>query len=33
MYQNAYYEKEGGIIHCWDDKKVILQRSTETMLM
>jgi len=21
MYQNAYYEKEGGIIHCWDDEK------------
>jgi len=21
MYQNAYYEKEGGIIHCWDDTK------------
>ena len=21
MYQNAYYEKEGGIIHCWDDAK------------
>ena len=21
MYQNVYYEKEGGIIHCWDDRK------------
>ena len=21
MYQNVYYEKEGGIIHCWDDTK------------
>src|SRR6056300_2042933 len=20
-YQNVYYEKEGGIIHCWDDRK------------
>lgn len=21
MYQNVYYEKEGGIFHCWDDRK------------
>src|SRR5210317_757390 len=21
MYQNVYWEKEGGIVHCWDDKK------------
>ena len=21
MYQNVYYEKDGGIIHCWDDRK------------
>ena len=21
MYQNVYYEKENGIIHCWDDQK------------
>ena len=21
MYQNAYWEKEGGIVHCWDDEK------------
>jgi DNA polymerase elongation subunit (family B) len=20
-YQNVYWEKEGGIVHCWDDKK------------
>ena len=21
MYQNVYWEKEGGILHCWDDEK------------
>ena len=21
MYQNVYFEKEGNILHCWDDKK------------
>jgi len=21
MYQNVYWEKEGGIVHCWDDEK------------
>ena len=21
MYKNVYWEKEGGIVHCWDDKK------------
>ena len=21
MYQNVYYEKDNGIIHCWDDQK------------
>ena len=21
MYQNVYWQKDGGIIHCWDDEK------------
>lgn len=21
MYQNVYWEKEGGVLHCWDDEK------------